>query len=113
MNRDRASLAQIIERIELALEFAGSDKTRFKASRISQEAVIRELEVIGEATKRISAASRSRGGEIPWRSMAGFKDVAIHQYDSIDLDAVWEIVSVDLPRIRGRIRAMLRDLPGT
>jgi uncharacterized protein with HEPN domain len=113
MNRDRASLTQILERIELALEFAGDDKVRFKERRINQEAVIRELEVIGEAAKRVSATTRARSGEVPWTSMSGFKDVAMHPYDSIDLDAVWEIVRVELPRIRGRVRSLLRDLPAT
>ena len=111
MSRDRAPLSQILEHIELAIEFAGKDKARFKSSRISQSAVVRELEVIGEAAKRVSPAARDRSTGIPWRSMTGFKNIAVHQSDSIDLDRVWEIVSADLPAIRGRVRALLRDLP--
>jgi uncharacterized protein with HEPN domain len=111
MNRDRAPLSQILEHIEFAIEFAGDDRSRFMSSRISQSAVIRELEVIGEAAKRVSATTRGSGTDVPWRSMTGFKNVAIHQYDDVDLDRVWEIVSVDLPRIRGTVRTLLTDIP--
>jgi uncharacterized protein with HEPN domain len=78
MSRDRVPLSQILEHLELAVEFAGDDRTRFKSSRISQSAVIRELEVIGEAAKRVSAATRGATKDVPWRSMTGFKNVAIH-----------------------------------
>jgi uncharacterized protein with HEPN domain len=111
MNRDRAALSQILEHIELAIEFAGGSKALFESSRISQSAVVRELEVIGEAAKRVSAATREGSEDVPWRSMTGFKNVAIHQYDSVDLDRVWEIVSVDLPGIRVKVRSLLRHLP--
>ena len=110
MIRDRASLTQLLERIELAIEFAGSDEERFRAGRMIQEAVLRELEVIGEAAARVSPASRAIGASIPWKGMVGFKNVAINQYETIDLDVVWKIVQVDLPKIRARVRTLLRDL---
>lgn len=110
MNRDKAALSQILERIQLAIEFAGRDKDRFMANRMGQEAVIRELEVIGEATKRVSLATRARSSGVPWKGMAGFKDAAIHQYDSVDLDRVWAIVSSDLPAVRAKLRTALARL---
>lgn len=111
MNRDRATLTQILERIELAIEFAGGDKAEFGARRLNQEAVIRELEVIGEASKRVSPSLRERIEGVPWKGMAGFKDVAIHRYDDIDLERVWLIVRSELPAIRRQIRSALRALP--
>ena len=111
MNRDRVSLAQILERIELAFEFAGKDKSRFAGAVLNQEAVFRQLEVIGEATKRVSPATRARSSEVPWKSMIGFKNVAVHQYDAIDLDRVWQIVQEDLPPIKKGIKSALRELP--
>ena len=110
MNRDRVAISQILERIELAIEFAGRDKDRFMANRMGQEAVIRELEVIGEATKRVSSATRVHSRRVPWKGMAGFKDVAIHQYDAIDLYRVWEIVHADLPAIRAELKTALGRL---
>jgi hypothetical protein len=56
-------------------------------------------------------AATSQLGDVPWKSLTGFKNAAIHQYDAIDLDAVWEIVRVDLPRIRRKVRSLLKDLP--
>ena len=108
MNRDRAALAQILERIELAVEFAGNDRGEFLTSRIRQEAVVRELEVIGEAVKRVSQPTRAGVPGVPWKGMAGFKDVAIHQYDALDLERVWEIVHAELPGIRSQVRNALR-----
>lgn len=110
MNRDRADLAQILERIELALEFAGTDRAEFHTSRIRQEAVVRELEVIGEAVKRVSQATRAKVTGVPWKGMTGFKDIAIHQYDAVDLEQVWEIVRAELPGIRTQVRSALRQI---
>ena len=110
MNRDRSSLAQILERIELAVEFAGRDKAAFLKRRIAQEAVVRELEIIGEASKRLSRETRNLPGGAPWKQMAGFRDIAIHQYDALDLERVWEIVRRDLPKIRLRVRVVIAKL---
>lgn len=110
MNRDRLALAQVLERIELAQKFAGKQREIFFAEDMRQEAVIRELEVIGEATSRVSSETRSIDETIPWRGMVGFKNVAVHQYDSVDLDRVWEIVHSRLPGIRAKIRRVLPKL---
>lgn len=107
MKDDLAPLYDIVERIELAIDFAGSSKSAFLGDRKSQEAVIRELEVIGEASKRISEATRRLAPEVPWKKMAGFKDVAIHQYGSVDVERVWAIVEGDLPRVKSHIRRLL------
>src|SRR5262249_13748499 len=64
---------------------------------MTQDAVIRNFEIIGEAAKRVPEAYRRRYPEIPWRLMAGFRDVLIHAYEGIDLYSVWRIVSDDLP----------------
>lgn len=110
MNRDRAPLADILERIELAIEFTGKDKKRFAESALHQDAVIRQLEVIGEASKRVSSDTRSKTDEIPWRAMIGFKNVAMHQYEAVDIERVWEIVHGDLPKIRTKIKSTLKSL---
>ncbi len=110
MNRDRAALSEILERMERAIEFAGPDRHRFMESALQQEAVIRQLEVVGEAAKRVSAPTRNRSVEVPWRGMAGFKDFAIHPYDSIDLERVWAIVQNELPGIRAKVRAVFSTL---
>lgn len=107
MSRDRVPLSDIIERIERAVEFAGKDKSIFMASQLHQDAVIRQLEVIGEAVKRVSPETRRLANDVPWKGMAGFKDVAVHQYQSINLERVWEIVHNELPGLATKVRKVL------
>jgi len=66
---------------------------------IIQDAVIRNIEIIGEVSKRISDAFKESHYSVPWRKMAGIRDVLIHDYDSIDMSIVWNVVSIELPKI--------------
>jgi uncharacterized protein with HEPN domain len=70
-------------------ELAADDKTTF--------AIVRALEIVGEATKRIPQAVRDRHPAIPWRAMAGMRDKLIHDYVSVNVDIVWKTVHDDLP----------------
>jgi uncharacterized protein with HEPN domain len=67
---------------------------------MAQDAVIRNFEVIGEATKRLSDAIRNRRPDIPWREIAGFRDVLIHDYMGVNLRRVWLVVEQHLPALR-------------
>ncbi len=64
-----------------------------------QDAVIRRLEVIGEASRRISPETRAALADIPWQQMIGIRSVLIHDYDDIDLEIVWDTVMKDLPSL--------------
>ena len=70
-----------------------SDKKTFNAS-------IRMFEVIGEATKRISTDFKNKNDHIEWRKIAGLRDVLIHDYEDVDLDAVWQIIKTNLPQLK-------------
>jgi uncharacterized protein with HEPN domain len=61
-----------------------------------QDAVTRQLLIVGEATKRLSDEFKSRHPGIPWRQMAGMRDILVHAYDHVDLDAVWRVATVEL-----------------
>lgn len=110
MKSDRAYLAQILERVELAMEFAAGGRDEFRVDRKTQEAVIRELEVMGEASKRLSPRTKELAPKIPWKRMSGFRDLAIHQYERLDLDIVWALVASELPPIKAELIKLLKRL---
>ena len=65
----------------------------------TQDAVIRNIEIIGEAAKNLSDAARAKFPQVPWRQMAGSRDRLIHDYSGVNLEIVWQIVHEELPRI--------------
>ncbi len=75
--------------------------------------MIRQLEIIGEATKRLSADLRSQYPEIPWRRIAGLRDVLIHDYMGVDIAAVWQITQKDLPPFKEQVQMILLDMGET
>ena len=99
-NRDASYLLDILRAAQLIADFIGSmDKDAFDEDLKTQSAVIRQLEIIGEATKRLSDEIRDAHPDIPWRQMAGMRDVLIHAYDHVDIDQVWHVVQKDLPDV--------------
>ena len=80
--------------------FTSEGRAAFMADRKTQSAVIRQLEVIGEAVKNLSPELTQIEKGVPWRQIAGARDRRIHAYFSVDLDAVWSMVERDLPTLR-------------
>ena len=88
--RDREALSDILGVLDRALGFPIANLQTLEETDYLQDALIRCLEVIGEATKRLSQDFRDRHPEVPWRAMAGMRDLLIHAYDRVDLEEVWE-----------------------
>ena len=108
MTRDsRIPLVQILECIERIETFTIDGKSAFYRDARTQDAVLHNLAVIGEAAKRVDAEFRARYPDIPWRSMAGLRDVLIHQYDRVRLDLVWTAVKDSLPVLKEEIIKIL------
>jgi len=77
---------------------------------MAQDAVVRNFEVIGEAVKRIPESLKEERPDIPWRRIAGLRDVLIHQYMRVDLEAVWAIVRDDLPEFKQAVAEILAEM---
>lgn len=97
---DRDLLGDILEALRRAEAYsAGQSYEQFLADTKTQDAVIRTLEIIGEATKGLSPTLRERYAEIPWKNMAGLRDKLIHDYFGVNLDIVWQIIRDELPSL--------------
>jgi uncharacterized protein with HEPN domain len=81
----------------------------FLADIKSQDAVIRNLETIGEAAKNLTQGLRKKYSDVPWKGMFGVRDRLIHHYFGVNLDIVWDIVTVELPALESKIESMLRQ----
>jgi uncharacterized protein with HEPN domain len=104
-------LSNIIENIDDAVNFISTlSFDEFVKDKKSVNAVIRSIEVIGEAAKHVTPEIRSKGPDIPWKNMAGMRDKCIHDYSGIDHETIWFVIKEDLPALRPRIQALLNDL---
>ena len=108
--RDRQALEDILCVLDRALEFPIPDAQTLEDTTYLQDAVIRCLEVLGEATKRLSREIRIAHTQVPWRAMAGMRDVLIHAYDQIDLEEVWMAYQL-FPKIRSQVAEILEQNP--
>jgi uncharacterized protein with HEPN domain len=100
MNRDQQSIIDIIDSINLIFEYMQDrDWQDFEVNIKIQDAVFRRLTIIGEAVKRLSLEFRTQHPHIPWRSMAGLRDVVVHEYDDLDFRTVRDIVEKELPTV--------------
>jgi uncharacterized protein with HEPN domain len=107
---DRDSLSDIQEAVRrITVYTTVMTYEAFMADTRTQDAVIRNLEIIGEATKNLSAELRAKYPDIPWKGMAGVRNRLIHHYFGVNLDIVWHIITTELPDVTSRIKEILRN----
>jgi uncharacterized protein with HEPN domain len=110
MNRDKASLLDIVKAAQKILEFAeGLERSAFASNEEKQSAILYQVIIIGEAVKRLSVEFRSQYPEIPWKEIAGMRDIVTHQYDRVNFNTLWDVIQNDIPEILIFIEPLLPD----
>ena len=107
---DRVLLAHMRDCLDRILEYTNVERSRFDASRLVQDAVIHNLQTLAESSQRLSSEIKSTEPQIPWRELAGFRNVIVHGYLGVDLGAVWLVVEQDLPPLAAAVDRMATHL---
>lgn len=110
MKDDRLYLTHILERIERIRAHTAEGREHFFASDLTQDAVIRNLEIIGEAATKVSAELRQRYPETPWPLLTGMRNRLVHGYFDVNLLIVWNVVANELGPLENQVRAILAAL---
>jgi uncharacterized protein with HEPN domain len=113
MKDDRIYLLHIRDAIRQIVEYTAIEKEAFFADRKTQDAVVRNLEIIGEAAKRVSSGLKAAHPDIAWKPIAGMRDKLIHDYFGVNVQLVWEAVERDLPALYEKVKDLLQALGPT
>jgi len=108
---DRLYLHHMLERCQRITRFIEPGREAFLASDQLQDAVIRNLEVIGEAAKQVSAQARAHLAQLDWKAICGMRDVLIHDYIGVDLDEVWNVAFSRIPELQSVLAQALASDP--
>ena len=108
MSRDSASILDIVKAGQLVLQFAqGVNREQLASDILRQSAILYQISIMGEATKRLSREFREQHPEVPWDDVAGMRDIIAHQYDRVDLDIVWQVIQRNIPELLDMITPLL------
>jgi len=108
--RETLYLADVQESCEKVLRFTkGMTYKDFVHDELHFDAVLRNLEIIGEAVKNISEETRQKYAQIKWRKIAGFRDIVAHEYFGVNEETVWDIVENEIPALLATVKVMLGE----
>jgi uncharacterized protein with HEPN domain len=111
--KEQAFLRDILEAARRVFSYTRDMRyDEFLADHKTQDAVMRNLEIIGEATKNLSEALRQKAPQIPWRSIARMRDKLIHHYFGVNLDVVWNVIQEDLAELVNTVNSLLEVSEG-
>ena len=111
MKDDRLYLIHILESIERVEEYTSDGLEQFLADRKTQDAVLRNLQILAESTQRISKELKMAHPEIDWRGVSGFRNVLVHDYLGVNLITVWGIIEGPLKELKKKISEVLEGMP--
>ena len=111
MKDDRVYLLHIRDAIQNAFDYTAGGESVFLTDSKTRDAVVRTLEVIGEATKNMSHKLKNAHPDIPWKQIAGMRDKMIHEYFGVDYRLVWDVVQKNLPPLKDKINSILGNFP--
>ncbi len=108
---DRIYLDHILECFSKVIQYLEEVAYEdFLADEEKQDAIIRKIEVSGEATKRLSEELKDKYPHVPWRAIAGMRDKLIHDYIDVDLDTVWETATKDIPNLLHDLESIIKEI---
>ena len=109
MKDEQVWFSDILESIEKIFRYTSVGKEHFFQDTQVQDAVVRNLEIIGEAASQVPEQIRLQYPDIPWRGMSTLRNMLIHQYHRVDYDRVWVVIEKDLPALKREIEKILPD----
>ena len=110
LESDRVLLAHMRDCLARIHEYTNDERSCFDDSRLVQDAVIRNLQTLAESSQRLSSEIKGAEPHVPWRELAGFRNVIVHGYLGVDLGAVWLVIEQDLPKLAEAVDRMTRRL---
>lgn len=112
MTRDEALLLDIFDAGQKVLEFSdGMSQADLETDEKTLSAILYKIEIIGEATKRLSSGFREQNSNIPWKKIAGMRDIIVHEYNNIKLSIVWIVINQSIPELLEKIAPLLPEKP--
>jgi len=111
MKEDLVFVEHILDSINAVESFSKDlKKEELSSNRLKQSAIVREIEIIGEAVKNISENLKNKYKDVGWKEIAGTRDKMIHHYFGVDLNIIWEIISKDFPKLKEKILKIKKEL---
>lgn len=107
MRSDEARLQDILKAIQQIQEYVAENDTNFKQSQLIQSAVLYQIIIIGEATANLSSSVYIQYPDIPWIQIIGMRNILAHEYFRVNLDRIWNVIEIHLPRLKSQIEEIL------
>ena len=111
MRNDKLYLKDILKAINKIDQYTENlSKEEFKEKEMIADAVLRNIEIIGEAANQLSERIYEKYDEIPWSRMIGLRNIVTHKYFGVDLNIIWEITTVNIPQVKPEIQKILKEI---